>query len=184
MDRYGLSLPGDIDIAAVGQGTVRELKARGFEPTIAPQDQFNSESLLALAAMKEVQDKRVMILRGNGGREVLRDTLLARGAQAEYVEVYKRQCPDPTMDIGAALRDQGIDIIVLSSGEGARNLVKMTPVTDHALLFSLPLIVISPRIADICRKLGFSGDITVSRNASDEAVLDVLQKALRVAREE
>ncbi|MGD8559632.1 MAG: uroporphyrinogen-III synthase, partial [Gammaproteobacteria bacterium] len=62
------ALPPALKIAAVGKGSARELMQRGIEPDIFPSQQFNSEALLAMDAMRDVTDQRIVIFRGVGGR--------------------------------------------------------------------------------------------------------------------
>jgi uroporphyrinogen-III synthase len=56
---------------------------------------FDSESVLALPAFQApaVAGRRVLILRGDGGRDLLGDTLRARGAEVEYLTCYHRNGP-------------------------------------------------------------------------------------------
>ena len=67
-------LPLDIDIAAVGSATARALSAVGLDPTLVPE-RMDSEGLLALPTLHDVTGRSVVILRGNGGRELLFETL-------------------------------------------------------------------------------------------------------------
>ena len=82
--------PPGLRAAAVGAGTAAALRARGVPQVLAPAAGGDSESLLALAAMHEVGGQRVLVIRGVGGRELLADTLRARGAHVEYLECYRR----------------------------------------------------------------------------------------------
>ena len=82
--------PADVRIAAVGAATARALEDRGLHVTHCPETGFTSEALLALPALRDMSGRRVLILRGDGGREQLRETLTARGAQVDYLEVYQR----------------------------------------------------------------------------------------------
>src|SRR5688572_26036431 len=71
--------------AAVGAGTRRELERRGVADVNAPSTGADSEALLALAELGQVKGKRIAILRGDGGRALLGETLAARGARVEHV---------------------------------------------------------------------------------------------------
>ena len=81
--------------AAIGQGTVRALAAHGVHGCIAPEQRFDSEALLALPELQaeRVAGQRVLILRGDGGRELLAETLSARGALVDLVSCYRRLPP-------------------------------------------------------------------------------------------
>ena len=82
-----------IEFAAVGQGTVKTLEKFGINAVIAPTTRFDSEALLDMAELKQVEGKHIVIFRGDGGRELLGKTLLERGATLEYAECYRRAKP-------------------------------------------------------------------------------------------
>ena len=88
-------LPRGILCAAIGRGSVKELARFGVTDAIAPSRRFDSEALLELPQLSEVRGKKVVIFRGDGGRELLGDTLAARGARVEYAECYRRGRPNP-----------------------------------------------------------------------------------------
>src|SRR3989344_3038926 len=80
--------PRNVRIACVGRGSARELNLVGAGNVIAPAGRFDSEALLALPELQQVTGNRIVIFRGEGGRELLGDTLKARGADIEYAECY------------------------------------------------------------------------------------------------
>lgn len=132
-------------VAAVGEGTRRELEQRGFRDVIAPSGQADSEALLALPELAQVTGFRVLILRGAGGRELLGETLAARGAKVEYAECYRRVRP-------AALPPDGrIDAVCVSSGEALANLVAML---GRERLEHTPVFVSHARVAAQAADLG------------------------------
>ena len=152
---YGMqalrSVPHGVRVAAVGQGSARALRALGVASVLAPRDRFDSEALLALPELQQVSGWRIAILRGDGGRELLGDTLKARGAEVEYVACYRRSRAVLDME---GLRAAKPDAITLTSSEALAHL-------DAALgeraaqLKRLPLFVPHPRIAAAARALGW-----------------------------
>ena len=85
----------DIRLAAIGPATARTMKHLGCRPGVVPASGFNSEALLADEEFRDMAGRRVLILRGQGGRELLGDTLRHRGATVDYLEVYRRILPQP-----------------------------------------------------------------------------------------
>lgn len=152
-------------LAAVGKGTARELQALLGRPVdIVPSGRFDSEALLALPALQAVAGKRVVIVRGVGGRELLADTLRQRGAEVDYLEVYRRTRPDPSPHWPGRP-----DIITVTSGEGLDNLTLLAPEGLQAI----PLLVVSQRIAEQAERLGYQR-VVVSANASNEAIVEAI----------
>jgi uroporphyrinogen-III synthase len=165
--------PARLRVAAVGAATARVLREQGFTDVIAPAQRFDSEALLDLPALRAVSGQRIVIFRGEGGRELLAETLRARGAHVEYAECYRRALP--TTDTGPLrqrLLDGAIDIVTLTSVEAARNLHSLLGISAQPLS-QLPAVVVSERIAQTCREFGLQP--IVANEASDEAVVEVLQ---------
>ena len=79
--------PAHLQLAVVGRGSARALGHVGLKADICPEHGFDSEALLALPLMHQVQGKRIVIFRGQGGRETLAAELRRRGAQVDYAEV-------------------------------------------------------------------------------------------------
>ena len=143
-------LPPAIQIGAVGRATAEALRHYGYSPQLLPEHSFNSEGLLALPALQaeKVQGRQIAIFRGDGGRELLSETLRARGAIVRQVSVYQRRCPSPR-----PLSQEAADVIVITSGEALHNLIAM--LNAPTWLWSKPLIVLSKRLAELARKQTF-----------------------------
>lgn len=167
------SLPLAQQIAAVGSATAAALRERGLDPTLVPADHFDSESLLALPQLQAMQGKRVLIIRGNGGRELLADTLRQRGASVDYAEVYQRRLPVRSADNLIAGWSRLVDIVTVTSREVFDNLLKMLGEAGLPLLQQTPLVVVSERLAEHAASRG-CGHIQLATNASDQALLDAL----------
>ncbi len=174
--RYGIEtikaagqLPAKLKIATVGQSSAKALRDLGVQEIIAPQDRFDSETLLALPALQNVRDWRVIIFRGNGGRELLGDTLKARGATVEYAECYQRS--KPQQDSTALLATNPHAIIVTSS-EALGYLWDMFDEQGRIRLTSIPLFVPHARIANTAQRLGWHNVIKTADG--DDGVLSSL----------
>jgi uroporphyrinogen-III synthase len=152
-------LPPHLRLAAIGSGGVRELERYGVSRVIAPP-RFDSEALLDMPEMQNVAGRRVVIFRGEGGRALLADTLLARGATVEYAACYRRlrpQCDAATLL--KAWEHNELHAITATSSEGLRNLCDLVGESGQAALKKTPVFVSHPRIESGARELGFASVI-------------------------
>ena len=147
--------PAGLRVATVGRGSERELQRYGFTGVIAPAERFDSEGLLELPELKQVAGKRVVIFRGEGGRELLGDALSARGATVEYAECYRRGRPDadPAPLLALCAR-QALDAFTVTSSEGLANLQCMLGEAGRRCLNQTPLFAPHERIAVAARASG------------------------------
>ncbi len=148
--------PQGLRCAAVGKGSAKELARFGCEDVLVPQGRFDSEALLALPELQDVAGKRVVIFRGEDGRELLGDELIRRGAELTLVECYRRGKPVGG-DVGQLLRQwvRGeIDAITVTSGESMRNLFDLVGKLGQQWLKKTPVFVFHENIAEVARELG------------------------------
>ena len=142
-------------VAAVGAGTRQALERRGISPVLAPQGEADSEALLALRELQQVAGRRVLIVRGQGGRALLGDTLAARGARVEYAECYRRA--RPKADVAPLLSswtEGAIHAVTVNSGEALENLVALLGDAGAVSLRATPLFVPHERVAASATCLG------------------------------
>ncbi len=157
-----LALP-EINAAAVGKGTAAILRAAGVRKVLVPEQGADSEHLLMLPEFASMSGRRTLIFRGEGGRELIADTLRALGAEVIYVECYRRICPitDPA-PLRLALAELRIQAITAFSGETLDNLLLLIGPELAKQALSLPLFVPHPRIAQRARDKSFSRVITTA----------------------
>lgn len=158
--------------AAVGQGTVKALAVRGVDHCVAPTERFDSEALLALPelAAARVAGCRVAIFRGDGGRELLADSLRERGAEVDCITCYRRSGPsEGVAPLLAAWHAGRLDALTVSSSEGLRYLVDLLDAEGRSLLQKTPVFVPHARIAENARILGLSKIILT--DAADAGLL-------------
>lgn len=161
--------------AAVGQGTVKALAAHGVYGCIAPTERFDSETLLALPelAADKVSGKRIAIFRGDGGRELLADTLRERGAAVDCITCYRRSAPScGVVPLLNAWRANRLDALTVSSSEGLRYLFGLLDVEGRAFLQQTPVFVPHARIAESARALGLNNIIL--SDAADAGIMAAL----------
>ena len=165
-------------LAAVGPATAAALEHAGFRVALVPPGGFDSESLLATPELTNVSHSRVLIVRGDGGRELLGDELRRRGADVQYAEVYARRCAQPipgaVRAVEAAWMAGGIDVVTATSAELLRCLVEILTPAGRALLRGSVLLAGGSRIADAARRMGHEGEIVVARAADDASLMDAL----------
>lgn len=141
---YGLRYTGGSKIAAIGPATAAAIEAAGRIVDIQPASGFDSEHLLAEPELQAVGGRKVRIIRGNGGRELLADELTARGASVDYLSVYERRLPavsPQTMaDLESRWRQGDIAVITVMSVQSLRNLHKLLPAWCRRQLEWTPLV--------------------------------------------
>jgi uroporphyrinogen-III synthase len=154
------SWPERVVAAAMGETSARAIARFGVTHIVTPDNgRFDSEALLARPefAAEAIRGKRVAIFRGDGGRELLGETLEARGAQVERIPCYRRGRPDIDVAPLRTLLSKGaIDALTMTSSEGLRNLLAMVGAADEAALKAVPLFVAHQRIAEEARRMGFA----------------------------
>jgi len=168
------ALPADIRISAIGSHTANALETMGLNIDIIP-DGHDSESLLEHPDLQaaQVSGDKIVIFRGEGGRELLGDTLRSRGAEVTYADMYQRSPPPSARQLDQYLAQT--DIITVSSNQGLQNLYDLA--TDKNSLTRHSLVVPGERSFMLANALGFS-NIFVAQNATDEACMNALEYAI------
>ena len=167
--------PTGLQPAAVGQGTARALAALGVEHCIVPGGRFDSEALLAMPEMQaaRVAGRRVAIFRGDGGRELLAETLRQRGATVDCITCYRRSGPpDGVGPLLAAWRAGRLDALTVSSSEGLRHLHDLLDEAGRRHLQATPVFVPHARIAENAAGLGLQRVILTG--PADAGIIDGL----------
>ena len=173
-------LPSRLRLVTVGEGTAKALQKYGRNPDLCPREHSSSETLLALPEMQQVLGKHIVIFRGEGGRELLGETLRQRGASVAYAEVYRRAKPatDPG-DLQDHLRRGKVHIISVTSNAGLVNLVELAGPAARNSLLATPLVVMSERNIEHARRLGFAGPIARAKQASDVGLAEAIEDLVK-----
>ena len=153
--------PQQLKVATVGKSSEQALAEFGLTDVISPKNRFDSESLLSLPELQSVRGWRVIIFRGDGGRELVHETLVERGARVDYMECYRRAMPHhdpaPLLRLWA---DGKLDAVTLTSSEGLRNLALMIGKLGQTWLRKTPVFVPHRRIAEAARDAALACVIT------------------------
>lgn len=161
-----------LKIAAIGKQTASSLEQYGLIPTIVPKQGFTSEDFLALPQLQNLSQQRMLIVRGEGGREVLADTLTVRGATVSYANVYKRYPSGSGTALKQLHAEHQLDIICITSSEILQNLIQL--LQPAMWMYQLPIVVGSARIATYAQQLGFNNTIIVATSPADHDMLAAL----------
>jgi uroporphyrinogen-III synthase len=168
----------DPRLVAIGPATAAALNHAGFRVALVPDDGFDSEALLASPGLSHVQGQRILIVRGDTGRELLAEELRARGAAVSYAEVYVRRCARPVPGAVAAVETEwsrgGIQVVTATSAELLRCLAEILGVRGRELLAASVLLSAGERIASAARAAGHAGPIVVARQPDDAGLVDAL----------
>lgn len=162
-------------IAAVGIRTAQALQQMGWGVDVVAKPPYNSEALLAEPVMQRVKGQHFLIFRGESGRELLRETLLTRGAQVDYAECYRRTPArsDPAL-LETAWSRQRLDVIMITSVASIENLIGILGRSNRSRLLRTSLVVAGQRVAKAAYDHGWLAPVVVAADATDDAMLAAL----------
>ena len=169
-------LPGTL--MPIGAATARTLATLGSRPA-ATTAEATSEALLASPALApaRIAGRRVRIVRGNGGKPLLGDTLRQRGARVSYVAVYQRALAQPS-PAALALWDGPVPDAVTATSAGvlaALMQLVATPARRRTLL-ATRLVAVNAAMVKQARDYGFVHPPLLAASAHDEAVLTACRR--------
>ena len=151
---------------AIGARTAEALKAQGLD-ALSPEDE-RSEGLLAMDQLRSIQGQRVLLVAGEGGRDLLAAALSERGASVSDYRCYRR-----AVRSGVMLQTDEIDVVVAASGDGA---VAAADVWfGQGGSAEVTVLVPSDRVAGIAREAGFRRVVECA-GASSRAILSALKE--------
>lgn len=160
-------------VAAIGGGTARALAQAGLEAEVATARGTRSEDLLTLPmfAPRAVRGHTVAVVRGEGGRELLEQSLRSSGAHVIAAAVYRRIPPRGDLASFLTTHAQQIALAIVTSGEALRNLRHALPVEWQQQVLDWPLVLPSERVVELARELGFTGPLCAVCEMCDEALV-------------
>lgn len=178
LERHQAIVPPELPWFSVGSATASILSEQGLL-VFYPAQGDDSEALLALPQLQQAlaatATPQVLILRGEGGRELLADRLRSLGAQVDYLPLYRRVLPDyPPATLYQRVMAEQLNGVVISSGQGLAHLCQLAGESWPALA-KLPLFVPSPRVAEMARAAAAQCVIDC-RGASATALLAALHR--------
>ena len=175
LQHLGITWPAPLRAAAIGSQTAKDLQAAGIHVACIPAV-FSAEGLLAEAPFAQISGQQIHIFAGEGGREILADTLRARGAKVlEAICYYRDQtAADPT-----ALLQQwaqgSVDAVTVTSPEIFRNFYQMIGDSGREWLRNTPIIAISPLTAGAVEAVGLPKP-WIAKEASSMGLIQALEQ--------
>jgi uroporphyrinogen-III synthase len=164
---------GETRLAAIGSGTRQALERRSGRQVLAPGAGGDSEALLALPELANMAGQRVLIVRGEGGRALLGDTLASRGAQVDYAECYRRTLPLADAAPLLAQWSRGeVHAVTLFSADSAANFMRLVGDAGVHLLHETPVFVPHERVARAATQQGARN--TIVAGTSDAEMVERL----------
>lgn len=175
LTQAGSSWPAIPVYYAIGRTTALALHQATSRAVGYPPERETSEMLLQLPELQNISGKNALLLRGNGGRELLATTLAERGAQVSYCECYQRS---PVYYDGPEQsrhwQQLGIDRLVITSGDMLHQLYALVPhYYRESWLLHCQVIVVSERLALEACQLGWR-DVLIADNADNDALVRLL----------
>lgn len=164
-------------VFAVGVGTAGRLRELGVKEVHTPKSEFSSEGLLKVPGLSahEIDGKRVLIMRGAGGRELLAQALQQRGALVDYCEVYERVVPTTRLtDVLRKSKVTAPDIAIITSPEALTNLAEKIDQEGLDVMYDVPLMVAGGRTAQEVERLGFTLEPVMVDNPGDRSIVEAL----------
>jgi uroporphyrinogen-III synthase len=154
---------------AVGAKTRDALGEEGVRAESPARE--DSEGILAFLASLDQSPTHVVLVKGQGGRDLIETRLARLGVHLTIIECYRRVWPDvPEANFLSAVSIESPSIIHVASGETLTRLTDLCWAHGVDALNAHTLVVPSQRVADQARELGWQSRI-VADGAGDEALL-------------
>jgi uroporphyrinogen-III synthase len=175
MENFWVEWPLGVAWYGIGSATQLALQKHAIDVAgindNAVNNAMTSESLLSLPAFADLQQQRILIVQGEGGRELLSPVMQQRGARVDALVCYRRTVPQTLADDWQAIATQPLDAVLISSGEGLQNWLALPEIDRYRQTL---LVTPGERVAVQARAAGFQ-QVIVAENASDKAMFAALQ---------
>ncbi|WP_404400764.1 uroporphyrinogen-III synthase [Idiomarina seosinensis] len=171
--QHGLKLTRPTAMYAVGPATAAHAAKMFGQPCQCPVQQHDSEKLLSLPDLQSLQGQRWAIVKGVGGRELLADTLRARGALLSLVTVYKREKKPLSSPHRLNEWVADVDTIVVTSAEQLSYFLAELPLQARSWIQSCHWVTPSERLSQLIPAAA-ADQITITQSASENAMIKAL----------
>ena len=177
-EHYGELFSNSPKVFAVGPVTANQLFQKNIAVDCFPDKNASSHALLKMKECSDLLGKKILIVRGKGGSETLKNYLSVSN-HVDYLEVYERIPSEMTKVHSESLMSfmsHPSGISMATSNESLLNIIRLVSSVSRnhlEVLKSRRIIVFSDRIKSTAEKLGFK-KIEVTQNPSDEDFVDIL----------
>ena len=165
-------------VFAVGPATANQLLKKNIAVDCFPKENASSQELLKIKECAELSNRKILIVRGKGGSETLKNYLSASN-QVDYLEVYERvPCEFSSLHAESikVFLNSTNGVLMAGSNESLSNIVRLLNF-DSSDTFNKfktrKLIVFSQKIKVLAKSLGFE-NIKVTLNPSDQDLINEL----------
>jgi uroporphyrinogen-III synthase len=167
-----------LTLAAIGPATARALNQAGYRVAVQPQETYDSESLLLHPKLEHPAGRRILIIKGSGGRPLLEQELGLRGALVVTAEVYRRVPANPSRAVLESLLERfaagAVQVITATSLEIAHNLLEMATPELRDEFERVHWLVPGERIAAGIRERGVAAPLLLADSAEDQDLVGAL----------
>jgi uroporphyrinogen-III synthase len=179
--RFGASLLDqrrDLNIAAIGPATARALNQSGYRVAIQPEGGYDSEGLLAHPKVQHLAARRVLLIKGHGGRHLLEQEFVARGAEVLTAEVYERVAAKPTEAALSGLLERftagDVHAVTATSVDIGLGLLALANPPLRQRFESTTWVVPADRVVEALRARGLTAEMLVAASAEDKDLVAAL----------
>ena len=180
IEDYWPQFPVGLDLLAIGPSTAALAEELIGQPVRCAPGGMTSEDLLELDCFTHIEERRIGIFRGEGGRDFLAQQLRKRGAKVDYFDVYRRvEIVYEDAEVRETLLEREPSLLTAMSGETLqvlRGLIDQLSESQADRLLTLPVVVPSQRVLGLAAEMGF-----VNAIAAQGADIDSLMQALAIA---
>ncbi|MDT9587121.1 MAG: uroporphyrinogen-III synthase [Candidatus Arsenophonus melophagi] len=170
----GQKWPNTLFYYGIGHSTASVFQQLTNLPIYLSHEGETSENLLKLPGLQAPLGKKSLLLRGNGGRELLATTLKSRGSHIDYCECYQRKpIRYDRKTFQLQWKQENISTIIVTSCDMLHILCNLIKDADKPWLFSRHLIVVSDRLGSTAYQLGWKS-IKIAKSANNDALIQAL----------
>ena len=168
-----IKLPNHIIFSSIGPTTQKALENEFNINVYCPEKTYDSKHLIRNKIFNNLQNQKVLIIRGEGGREVLKDILEEKGADVNYGECYIRNyLPMNLNKLQNEAENYNSIFLIISSYESAKHFLTLNTSHSWDWLQSVNIIVNHPRIKDTLNLI--SNNIVVTNDLRTNSLLHII----------